>query len=306
MPPQLPLPQDQPLQPREPRLVVWRNGTICTDCRLQELQDILQDQHALVWLDISGNDASQETILYGVFKLTPITIQTMREPKGRARLSKQERYFALVVHGTAFDIQANAASNPKLDIVFGQNFIITAHPEPLPWRDALLEAAGREGVGEHLLDRGMAFLLYALLDTLVDSYFPVRDDLDDIIDELEDVTANSTSNEVQVRIFRIKRSLAQMRRVTSPQVEVVNALVVRAGKLIPSEAQPYFAEVHDNLIRAFEVLDSYRDLMSGILDVYLAAVSNRLNVIMKQTAIIATIFLPISFVTGVFGQNFAH
>jgi magnesium transporter len=306
MPPQLPLPQDQPPEPREPRLIVWRNGGNFADCRLQDLPDILKDQHALVWLDIAGNDASQETILQNVFELTTMTIQILREPKGRARLSEQERYFSLVVHGMAFDTQANAASNPKLDIVFGKNFIITSHPEPLPWLDALVEAAGREGLGEHLLDRGMAFLLYVLLDTLVDSYFPVLDDLDDIIDELEDVTANSTSNEVQVRIFRIKRSLAQMRRVISPQVEVVNGLVVRAGKLIPSEAQPYFADVHDHLIRAFEVLDSYRDLMSGILDVYLTAVSNRLNVIMKQTAIIATIFLPITFVTGVFGQNFAH
>ncbi|HEV2579311.1 MAG TPA: CorA family divalent cation transporter [Ktedonobacteraceae bacterium] len=107
-------------------------------------------------------------------------------------------------------------------------------------------------------------------------------------------------------LFRIKRSLAQMRRVISPQVEVANALVGRAGKFIPAEAEPYFADVHDHLVRAFEVLDSYRDLMSGMLDVYLTTVSNRLNVVMKQLTIIATIFMPITFITGVFGQNFGH
>src|SRR5260370_39402918 len=139
-----------------------------------------------------------------------------------------------------------------------------------------------------------------VLDSLVDSYFPVLDQLDAIIDELEDVTINSTSNEVQVRIFRIKRSLSEMRRVISPQVEVANALLTRAGRFIPAEAQPCFADIHDHLIRAFEVLDSYRDLMSGILDVYLTTVSNRLNVVMKQLALIATIFLPITLVTGVF------
>ena len=95
--------------------------------------------------------------------------------------------------------------------------------------------------------------------------------------ELEDVTVKDTSNEVQVRIFRIKRALAHMRRTLSPQVEVANALVVRTGKLIPAEVEPYFADIHDHLIRAFEILDSYRDLMSGMLDVYLTTVSNRLN-----------------------------
>ena len=132
------------------------------------------------------------------------------------------------------------------------------------------------------------------------------DTIDDLIDELEDVTVTDTSNEVQVRIFRIKRALAHMRRTLSPQVEVANALVARTGKLIPAEAEPYFADIHDHLIRAFEILDSYRDLMSGMLDVYLTTVSNRLNEVMKQLTIIATIFMPITFITGVFGMNFGH
>jgi magnesium transporter len=164
-----------------------------------------------------------------------------------------------------------------LDIVFAENFVITAHLESLPWLDSLLEEARKNDPEEHIMSRGMAFLLYAILDTLTDSYFPILDAIDDLIDELEDVTVTDTSNEVQVRIFRIKRALAQMRRTISPQVEVANALVARTGKLIPAKAEPYFADVHDHLIRAFEILDSYRDLMSGMLDVYLTTVSNRLN-----------------------------
>ncbi|HET8846996.1 MAG TPA: CorA family divalent cation transporter, partial [Ktedonobacteraceae bacterium] len=137
-------------------------------------------------------------------------------------------------------------------------------------------------------------------------YFPVLDDIDGVIDELEDTTIRETSNEVQVRLFRIKRSLSRMRRVIGPQVEVANSLRARASHFIPDELAPYLNEVYDHMIRAFEILDSYRDLMSGLLDVYLTTVSNRLNVIMKQMAIIATIFMPITFITGVFGQNFGH
>ncbi len=298
--------QDKPLQRGERRTVVWRDGKTSTASTPDTLQEVLHNPRALIWLDILGDCGSQDTLLHNVFELAPITIQTMSEEKERAKFNEQEHYFYLVVHGMSFDTQTNEASTPKLDIIFGKNFIITSHQASLPWLDSLLEETQKMNSGEHLMSRGMAFLLYALLDALVDSYFPVLDDLDDLIDDLEDVTVSSTSNDVQIRIFRIKRSLAQMRRVISPQVEVANALVGRAGKFIPAKAEPYFADMHDHLVRAFEVLDSYRDLMSGMLDVYLTTVSNRLNVVMKQLTLIATIFMPITFITGVFGQNFGH
>ncbi len=298
--------QDKPLQQRELRTLVWQNGKATTESPPETLQEVLHDPHALIWLDILGECGSQEAFLHNVFELAPITIQTMGEEKERAKFTEQENYFYLVVHGMSFDTQTAEANMPKLDIIFGKNFIITAHRVSLPWLDSLFEETQGKNADEHLMSRGMPFLLYALLDALVDSYFPVLDDIDEIIDDLEDVTVNSTSNDVQIRIFRIKRSLALMRRVISPQVEVANALVGRTGKFIPAKAEPYFADVHDHLIRAFEVLDSYRDLMSGMLDVYLTTVSNRLNMVMKQLTIIATIFMPITFITGVFGQNFGH
>ncbi len=298
--------QDKLLQQGELRTVVWQNGKSSTESPLETLQEVLHDPHALIWLDILGYCGPQHALLHNVFELAPITLQTMDEEKERAKFTEQENYFYLVVHGMSYDIQTDEADTPKLDIVFGKNFIITSHHASLPWLDSLFEKTQVKNADEHLMSRGMPFLLYALLDALVDSYFPVLDDIDDIIDELEDVTVNSTSNDVQVRIFRIKRSLAQMRRVISPQVEVASALMGRTGKFIPAKAEPYFADVHDHLLRAFEVLDSYRDLMSGMLDVYLTTVSNRLNVVMKQLTIIATIFMPITFITGVFGQNFGH
>ena len=273
---------------------------------LENLPEILSDPQALIWLDIQGDCNPSERMLKDVFKLQRITIQTMCEEHERAKFAESDDYFYLVVHGLVFDTTTEEAETPKLDIVFAQNFIITAHQESFPWLDVLLEEVRKNDPEEHLMSRGVAFLLYTILDALTDSYFPLLDTIDDLIDELEDVTVTDTSNEVQLRIFRIKRSLAHMRRTLSPQVEVANALVARTGKLIPAEAEPYFADIHDHLIRAFEILDSYRDLMSGMLDVYLTTVSNRLNEVMKQLTIIATIFMPITFITGVFGMNFGH
>src|SRR5205807_7176561 len=205
--------QDKPSQQEERRTFVWQNGKCSIESAPETLQEILHDSHALIWLDILGHCSSQQALLHNVFELAPITIQTMDEEKERAKFTEQEKYFYLVVHGMSYDTQSDEAITPKLDIVFGKNFIITAHRASLPWLESLLEEAQGKNVDEHLMSRGMPLLLYALLDALVDSYFPVLDDIDEIIDELEDVTVNSTSNDVQVRIFRIKRSLALMRRV---------------------------------------------------------------------------------------------
>jgi magnesium transporter len=297
--------QEKPLK-QQLQTIVWQNGSIQINPSVENLPEILYGPHTLVWLDIEGDCTQAEQMLKDVFKLQRITIRTMSEEHERAKYTDNEVYNYLVVHGLVFDTTTEEAETPKLDIVFAQNFIITAHRDALPWLDQLLVEARQNDPEEHLMSRGVAFLLYSIVDALTDSYFPILDTLDDIVDELEDVTVTDTSNEVQVRIFRIKRSLAQMRRTLSPQVEVANALVVRTGRLIPAEAEPYFADIHDHLIRAFEILDSYRDLMSGMLDVYLTTVSNRLNEVMKQLTIIATIFMPITFITGVFGMNFGH
>jgi len=290
------------------RALLWQDGKLGTDASIQSIQNTLQEPDTMIWLDLMiENDQEKYTsLLHNVFKFSHLTLESIMEEKERSKLTQGNGYFYLVVHGLDFDTTTEEASTPKLDIVFGKNFLVTIHRSTLPWLDNVYEGLLKDEDKQNLIGRGTAYLLHAVFDALVDSYFPVLDLLDDLIDDLEDSTVNDASNEVQARIFRTKRSLAQMRRVISPQVEVANSLNTRTGELIPTEVEPYFAEVHDHLIRTFEVLDSYRDLMSGLLDVYLTTVSNRLNQVMKQLTIIATIFMPITFITGVFGQNFLH
>jgi len=270
------------LQQQQLRTIVWQDGKLRNDFPPEKLRDVLNDPLALVWLDIVGDCSSSESMLLNVFKLQYVTIHTICEEHERAKFVESDDYLYLVVHGMAYDSTNDESDTPKLDIVFSKNFLITAHRESLPWLNSLLETAMKSDPEEHVMSRGMAFLLHAIFDALVDSYFPVLDDIDDLIDSLEDVTVTDTSNEVQLRIFRIKRALAQMRRTISPQVEVANSLVARTGKLIPAEVEPYFVDTHDHLVRAFEILDSYRDLMSGLLDVYLTTVSNRLNEVIDK------------------------
>jgi magnesium transporter len=290
------------------RALLWQDGKLMADESTRTIKNALQDPAAVVWLDlIMDHDPEQYmSILRSVLKFSHLTIESIREEHERSKLTQGIGYFYLVMHELDFDTTTGEASTPKLDIVFGKNFLVTIHQSTMPWLDNVYDAIREDEDKQNLIGRGTAYLLHAVVDALVDSYFPVLDTLDDLIDELEDSTVNDASNEVQARIFRTKRSLAQMRRVISPQVEVANSIIIRTGELIPTEVEPYFTDVHDHLIRTFEVLDSYRDLMSGLLDVYLTTVSNRLNQVMKQLTIIATIFMPLTFITGVFGQNFLH
>src|SRR5258708_14098462 len=160
--------KNKPLQKEELRTVVWQNGKISTDSSPETIQEVLHDPHALIWLDIMGNCSSQEALLHDVFELAPITIQTMDEEKERAKFNEQENYFYLVVHGLSYDAQVDEADTPKLDIVFGKNFMITAHRATLPWLDSLFAEAKETSADEHTLTRDISFRSYPLLYPCVD------------------------------------------------------------------------------------------------------------------------------------------
>ena len=204
------------------QILLWRNGKLTTDLAPEALHDALGDPQSLVWLDIEGDPGKYIDLLGQVFKLSHITIKTIQEEHERAKFFEGNGYYYLVVHGLAFDSKAEEADTPKLDVIFAQNYVVTIHRGSLDWLDSLRQAIINEEGEENVMARGMAFLLYALLDALVDSYFPVLDTLDDLIDELEDVTVSAAKQGVQLRLFRIKRAMAQMRRVISPQIEVAN------------------------------------------------------------------------------------
>ena len=288
------------------RVSLCHEGTVRQDPSPQEISAALKRETDVLWADVQGDPSGIMQRLSASFNLPDAIVEMVRDEASRARLVESHGIYSLVVHSIGFDEQAEDAVDAKIDIIFGQGFIITFHRQTADWLDQLWVSAHKDAGDESLMGRGVARLLHVILDTLVDTYFPVIDRLDDLIDQLEDATVNDTSNTVQVRLFRMKRAVATLRRVISPQVELTNSLITRTGALIPADVEPYFADVRDHTVRVFEMLDSYRDLLSGLLDVYLTTVSNRLNVVMKQLTIIATIFMPITFVTGVFGMNFGH
>src|SRR3977135_146927 len=144
------------------------------------------------------------------------------------------------------------------------------------------------------------------MDALVDSFFPILADFDDRIDELENETFLNASDAQLQEIFRMKRLLVGMRKAITPQRDMFASLMGGVAELpgMTEEDERYFRDIYDHLIRISDLIDTYRDLLTSSMDVYLSTVSNRLNSVMKQLTVMATVFLPLTFVTGFFGQNF--
>jgi magnesium transporter len=185
---------------------------------------------------------------------------------------------------------------------YSEKFLVTVHRAAHPGLSSLAERLRKRP--ELCSDQVM--MLYRVVDELVDSFFPVLASLDDRIDRLEDEILRRPTDQQLGTLFDIKRSLIAQRKVLSPQRDMF-AMLLSGGNELPgmtADAERYFRDLYDHMIRISDLVDSYRDLISGAMDTHLSTVSNRLNVVMKQLAIIATVFLPLSFLTGFFGQNF--
>ncbi|MCI0528679.1 MAG: hypothetical protein L0Y56_14675, partial [Nitrospira sp.] len=155
-----------------------------------------------------------------------------------------------------------------------------------------------------LWTKGVDFLLYRISDALVDNYFPLLDEVEDKLDQLEDKILVGLDEDALKQLFMLKRSLSFLRKTVSPLRDAFN--VLGRGDLSPVSEKTaiYLRDIHDHLIRATELINSYRDTVGSALDIYLSTVSNRMNEIIKRLAIVATIFLPLSFLAGFFGMNF--
>ena len=183
---------------------------------------------------------------------------------------------------------------------FSERFLVSVHHDDCPAFAELRRRYERDELPEPDM------LLYHVVVGLVDSFFPVLTEFDERIDEIEDAIAAEPTDEQLQEMFAMKRRLVGLRKAITPQRDAFGKVATDASALpgMGPEAERYFRDVYDHLIRLSEIIDSYRDLMTGAMDVYLSTVSNRLNVVMERLTVIATIFLPLTFITGFFGQNF--
>ncbi len=266
----------------------------------------LADERRVVWLHLQGLPSPQQLqSLKQAWGLHPLALEDVLH---RGQRAKAETYDAhqfvilnLVQRERDSDGEGGACRVDQLSLFLGRNFVVSINDgasdvfEPVRQR---LRANGK------IRRLGADYLLYALLDTIVDSGFPLLDDLGDELETLEDEILLDADQEARNKLHYAKRELVVMRRAWWPQREAIASLMRGDASFIHESTRVYLRDCHDHSVVIIDFVETYREMASSLLDVYLSAVSQRMNNVMKALTIVATIFLPLTFITGLYGMNF--
>jgi magnesium transporter len=265
------------------------------------IRDHMQRDH-FFWLDLHDPSPDDLAKLREIFGFHPLALEDTEDFRQRPKLDDYGDYVFLVFYGAWRHRAEDPDPLREVHLFVSGQYLVTIHRDPLPVLDQQ-----REQLDGRVL-HSEQFLLYRVLDALVDSFFPLLGDMDDEIDDLESAVVASPTDQQLQRLFALKRELVAMRKVISPQRDLFASSIDRISTLpgLELDERDYFRDIYDHLIRISDLIDSYRDLLSGATDLYLSTVSNRQNDVMKQLTVIATIFLPLGFITGFFGQNFSY
>ncbi|MDZ7360534.1 MAG: magnesium/cobalt transporter CorA [candidate division KSB1 bacterium] len=257
----------------------------------------------LYWLDIEDPTESEEEVLWEIFNFHHLAIEDCIATHQYPKIDDYGDYLYLIVHAIEYDKTASAFRTSELDVFLTERFLLTFHYKPM--RSTTLRRH-RLNEGAIAPDRRSAFLLHQILDNLIHNYGPALEDFEKRISNIEELIIKKPEPRVLDRIFKFKKETLNLKRILGPQREVINRLSRGEFRLIPAELRAYYRDIFDEISCYAEIAESHRDVIMMALDAYLSATSNRLNEVMRALTLISTIFLPLTFITGLFGMNFEH
>ena len=267
-----------------------------------QVSEVVRESGARIWLDVEDPSEEELTLIAEEFSLHPLTIEDARNREQRPKVDVYEGYFFLVLRPLWQDEQDEIHAS-EVHAIAGHRFLVTIRYAPVFDITEVLRRWDRQ---PELTGEGGGFLLYALLDEVVDGYFDVVERHEDLADEIEDrVFADEPDPQIQEDVFRLKRRVVQFRRLVIPLREVLDLVQEQPG-FVTERLRPYYRDVADHLIRVLEFLDNLRDLLTSALEALISQVSNRLNVVMKQLTSWAAVILVPTLIAGIYGMNFVH
>jgi len=264
-----------------------------------------KEKPTVTWINIDGiHDVDVISKIGKNYGIHPLMLEDIVNTEQRPKIEDFEDYLFLVVKMLSFDEKQREINIEQVSLVIGPNYVLSFQEREGdvfdPVRDRIRRSKGR------IRKKGADYLAYALLDAIVDGYFLILERIGDRIEELEENLISRPDVRMLQAIHYLKREMIFLRRSVWPLREVISGMSRKESSLIKESTEIFLRDVYDHTIQVIDTIETYRDMVSGMLDTYLSSISNRMNEVMKVLTIFAAIFIPLTFVAGIYGMNFAY
>ncbi len=269
-----------------------------------DFQEIAR-RRRLTWIDVDGLSDLQVTEAIGsAFHIHPLVLEDLVHTGQRSKVEEHEDYFFVVLQMLSLEADGLSVKSEQVGIILGAGYVLSFQERAgdvwEPVRERIRGKAGR------IRARGADYLAYALIDAIVDHYFHILEAIADRVEELEIEVLESPAAETMREIHKLRQEMLVVRRAVWPLRELTNTLVRAESPLIEAGTEIFLRDVYDHTIQVIDTAETLREVVSGLMDLYLSSVSNRMNEIMKVLTIMASIFIPLTFLAGIYGMNFEY
>jgi magnesium transporter len=284
------------------RLVVCASdGQFYSQVNPSDIDELLAREDTFLWLDLQNPQQQDIELLHEEFKFHPLAIEDATRHHERPKLEAFDSYYFMVFYTLSYNDARRQLASQAVGLFIGANYIVSVHEGEISTIDETIKRWQA-----HTADFGhdAGALLYALLDAIVDDYFPVIDQLAERVEDMEEQIFERFKDDALQEVFSLKRDLLGVRRVVAPERDVLNVLIRREVPIFERNTILYLQDVYDHIVRITDSIDTYRDLLSSALDAFLSVQSNRLNQIVKVLTIASIVLMSDALVAGIYGMNF--
>jgi magnesium transporter len=262
------------------------------------------DTESVSWVDVKGlgnEDVLQR--LGRVFSLHPLVLEDVVNVPQRPKVEEHSNQLLIIARMVTLKDDAETFINEQVSLILGKHYLLTVQEEPNydsfgPIRERIRTNKGT--IRKH----GSDFLAYALLDSIIDGFFPVLESYGERLEELEDEVVASPTRQTLEKIHNLKRELLSLRRAIWPQRDAINSLIRDGSELISDEVRVYLRDCYDHTVQVLDMVETYRELASSLMDIYLSSINNKMSEVMKVLTVMSSVFIPLTFIAGVYGMNF--
>jgi len=280
------------------------DGHLHQNLSREEIKSAYDSKEGLLWIDICETTQEDGEFLEKDLGFHHLAVEDCISPEIHSpKIDDFGDYIFIVVHGINHSVESEIVETAELAIFLGTHVVVSNHNYPLYSAEAVRQLVAADG---RPMRRGADFLAYALIDALIDNVMPTIDRMSDVAEEIEEETIRDPRQPTLEAILKLKRSTLRIHRVMAPQREVMNRISRGGVLLIKAEALMYYRDIYDHLVRIEDLNQTIRDRADNVLNTYLSSVANRQNEVMKTLALVATIFMPLTLLAGIYGMNFEN